>query len=168
VLYGEELFMGYRGFEARGIEPTFPFGHGLGYTTFGWGEPSLSAPTIDRDALGGDTTGGGGALTVTVPVTNTGTRPGSEVVQCYVGDPGSTLRRPRQELKGFTKVELAPGETTDVVLELGFRSFAAWNPSERAWVVEPGRFEVRVSRSSADVHAVLPLEITAPDPAPGT
>jgi beta-glucosidase len=168
VLYGEELFLGYRGFEARGVEPAYCFGHGLGYTTFEWGRPTASAASIDRSDLGGDTLGGGGGVTVTVPVTNTGNRPGAEVVQVYVHDVASTLRRPEQELKGFAKVTLEPGETRDVTVELGARSFAAWHPEEGDWQVEPGTFELRVARSSRDAHAVVPLEVTAPDPAPGT
>ncbi len=158
VLYGEELFMGYRGFDAKGVEPAFCFGHGLSTTTFEWGAPATSRSELtvaDLDA--------GGTVEVVVPVTNTGDRAGAEVVQVYVSDPRSTLRRPPQELRGFAKVHLEPGERADVVVALGHRSFAAWDPAVGGWSVEPGAFDVRVARSSRDVVAVLPLAVTAPD-----
>jgi beta-glucosidase len=167
VLYGEELFMGYRGFDARGTEPAFCFGHGLSTTTFDWGEPQLSASTVDVGDLteDGPTTGRG--VDVTLTVTNTGSRAGVEVVQVYVHDVASALRRPPQELKGFAKVHLAPGASEAVTITLPRRAFAAWDPATAAWTVEPGRFEVRVARSSRDVAATLAVEVTAPPQPPG-
>jgi beta-glucosidase len=162
VLYGEELFIGYRGFDARGTEPAFCFGHGLSTTTFDWGTPELSAGTVDVDALTADA-----GVEVRLTVTNTGERAGAEVVQVYVADPVSALRRPPQELRGFAKVHLEPGASAPVVVPLARRAFAAWDPGVADWVVEPGRFEVRVSRSSRDVVAELALEVTAPPASAG-
>jgi len=102
---------------------------------------------------------------MTLTVANTGPRAGADVVQVYVHDVASALRRPPQELKGFAKVHLAPGASEAVTITLPRRAFAAWDPASAAWVVEPGRFEVRVARSSRDVAAVLAVEVTAP-PAP--
>jgi beta-glucosidase len=164
VLYGEELFMGYRGFDARRIEPRFCFGHGLGYTTFEWGTPTVSTPTIDRSELGGDTTGGGDCgLVVTVPVTNTGDRTGAEVVQCYLRALQPGLRRPPQELRAFAKVELEPGASAEVTLPLGFRAFAVWDPAAGCWTVEPGPYQLRIARSSRNLHATVEVEVTARD-----
>jgi beta-glucosidase len=166
VRYGEELFMGYRGFDARGTEPAFCFGHGLSTTTFDWGTPSVSASAVDVADLveDGPTTGRG--VDVTLTVTNTGDRAGADVVQVYVRDAASTLRRPDQELKGFAKVFLDPGASGTVTLTLPRRAFAAWDPVAAAWVVEPGTFEVRVARSSRDVAATLAVEVTGPPAEP--
>ncbi len=179
VRYGEGVFMGYRGFEHRAITPRFPFGHGLGYTTFALGEPTLSSSTFEP----GDT------LTVSVPVTNTGDRPGAEVVQLYVATESPRLVRPPKELKAFAKVRLAPGETTTVDLVLDDRSFAYGDPGEpdadavaerlgdmlgaqlraerRApgWQVDPGTYTLLVGRSSADLTGRATVEVPAP-PAP--
>src|SRR5437879_3390281 len=123
VRYGEGLFMGYRGYERRAIAPRHPFGHGLGYTTFAFGEPRLSSSTFTA----------GGSLTVSVPVTNTGARRGAEVVQCYVAPAATRLARPPQELKAFAKVALDPGETTTIDLVLDDRAFAYWDPGQPEW-----------------------------------
>lgn len=166
VLYGERLFMGYRGFDRRAVEPAFCFGHGGSYTTFEWG-----APVLDRDVVDVTELDAGAEVVVRVPVRNTGDRPGADVVQCYVHDPVSTLVRPEQELRAFAKVHLAPGAEEVAELRLGHRAFAAWDPTvadtpsasgHGAWVVEPGRMELRISRSSRDVHAVAALDVTGP------
>lgn len=163
VLYGEELHLGYRGFDARGTVPLFPFGHGLSTTSFEWGAPTTSAGSVTvaeltgRTALSPDASG----VVVRLGVTNVGDRAGSDVVQVYVHDQHSTLRRPEQELRGFAKVHLGPGETQEVRIVLGRRAFAAWDPGAGDWAVEPGRFELRVARSSRDVHAVIDLEVSA-------
>ncbi len=167
VLYGEELFLGHRGFDARDTEPAFPFGHGLSTTTFEWSAPTLDVDQVPvaglsgRTALSPDAAG----VDVELTVTNTGPRAGADVVQVYVTDPESSLVRAERELRGFAKVHLAPGESKDVRIRLGRRAFAAWDPAsgdEGGWVVEPGRFLIRVARSSRDVHATLELEVTAP------
>jgi len=170
VRYGEGVLMGYRGYEARALPVRFPFGHGLSYTTFEIGAPEVSAPW---------------PVSVRVPVTNTGERAGAEVVQCYVAPPpGSPLVRPPKELRAFAKVRLEPGESADVTLRLDERAFACWDPGDRAWPelaprlassplvrlapdrrteggwrVDPGRYELHVGRSSADVAHVVEIEL---------
>ena len=176
--YGEGVFVGYRWYDARHLPVRFPFGHGLSYSTWSIGAPVLSAgEVVDGEEL---------SVTVTVPVTNTGSRRASEVVQCYVAPPeGGGHPRPPQELRAFAKVELEPGETTEVELELGRRAFARWDPanpdlgrlterlagfpmvqvpphpSASGWVVDPGTYEIGIGRSSADVAHRIPLEIRA-------
>lgn len=151
VSYGEGIFVGYRAFDRTGIEPMFPFGHGLGYTTFAWSNASL-----DRDSMRA-----GETVRVSLDVTNTGARAGSEVVQVYVRDVKSTLLRPDKELKGFAKVLVEPGQSTRVEIELEPRAFAAWNPRAHDWVTEPGDFEVIVARSAAHPEATLAVRLDA-------
>ena len=86
-------------------------------------------------------------------MSNTGPRPSAEVVQVYVHDVDSSLVRPYQELKGFAKVAVAPGETQRVTIELDQRAFSFWDPASSGWRVEPGEFEIRVGRSSRDIRA---------------
>jgi beta-glucosidase len=134
VRYGEGVFVGYRWYDARALEPRFPFGHGLSYTTF-----ELAEPSFDGDA-------------VHLRVTNTGSRRGAEVVQCYVHDCEASVARPPQELKSFAKVWLDPGESRDVVLRLDDRAFAFWDVAAHVWTVEPGEFELRIGTSSRDIR----------------
>src|SRR5262249_1442849 len=108
VYYGEGLFVGYRYYEKKLVEPLFPFGFGLSYTSFAYANTRLSAEAITPDDR----------LIVSVDVTNTGQRAGQEIVQLYVQDVASRLVRPPKELKGFAKVALAPGETRAVTLTL--------------------------------------------------
>jgi beta-glucosidase len=138
VLYGEGLFIGYRAFDRMAIEPRFPFGHGLSYTTFSYG-PATVAPD---------------GSSVSVDVTNTGPAAGDEVVQLYVRDVDASVVRPEKELKGFVRLRsLAPGETRTATFALDDRSFAFWDPSAHDWVVEPGEFELLVGASAADVRS---------------
>jgi beta-glucosidase len=152
VHYGEGIFVGYRAFDRMGIEPRFPFGHGLSYTTFEYGQASVDIDTIVPD----------GSITVSVPVTNSGARPGAEVVQVYVADPVSRLVRPPQELKGFAKVALQPGETATVQIELNERAFSYWDPTASGWVCEAGDFELRVGSSSRDIRTTVAVSRVAP------
>jgi beta-glucosidase len=172
IRYGEGVLVGYRWYEARRLPVAFPFGHGLSYASFRIGEPRVSAEVFRP----------GETMTVDVPVTNTGSRRGAEVVQCYVAPGSSRLVRPPQELKAFAKVWLDPGETATVTLPLADRSFAYWDPGDPEWPelaprlassfpfppysndpkpspgwrVDPGRYELRVGRSSADIaHTVV-------------
>ena len=151
VTYKEGLGVGYRHTDRlKRSRVNFPFGHGLSYTTFKLGKPSLSATELTSDA----------PVTVTVPVTNTGSREGAEVVQVYVRDVKSSVDRPLKELKGFAKVTLAPGATADVEIPLDRDAFAYYDPATKLWTVEPGKFEILVGTSSADITGRLPL--TAP------
>lgn len=146
--------MGYRGFDERGIDPRWCFGHGLSYTRFHWQDAKLGAASVSLDELDRD------GLSVSIEVENAGDRAGDEVVQCYVHDTVSTLRRPRQELRGFAKVHLEPGERTTVTIPLSMRSFAAWDQAQGDWVVAPGVHEVRLGASSRDIRAAMLLKIT--------
>jgi beta-glucosidase len=156
VWYGEGLFVGYRYYDRAGVEPLYPFGHGLSYTTFGLSNLRLSAQQMDLDR--------GDALAVSVDVTNTGRVAGSEVVQAYVADPQSTLLKPPKELKGFRKVALAPGQTETVVFTLDRRALEHWDPTEHAWVVEPGEFRVLVGTSAADTPLAAAFTATGENP----
>lgn len=147
AIYGEGVFAGYRGFDARDTEPLFPFGHGLSYTTFDYGPLRLVAE--DR---------AGHQATVEVDVCNSGDCAGVEVVQLYVADEAASVARPPKELRAFRKVALGPGESTRVRFELGPRAFAFWDVASDSWLVEPGRFELLVGRSSRDLRARVTLE----------
>ena len=148
--YSEGVFVGYRYYDKKKMEVLFPFGYGLGYTTFEYGNLRLSADDI-RDT---DT------LTVQVDVTNTGDRAGKEVVQLYVGDPESTVFRPVRELKAFRKIMLAPGETKTVAFTLGKRAFAYWNVKLHDWHVETGDFTIEIGRNSRDLPLRARVRVT--------
>jgi beta-glucosidase len=141
--YQEGVFAGYRWYDARSIEPAFPFGFGLSYARCSVGAPQVASPTVAP----------GGVVDVVVEVTNSGDRPGSEVVQLYVGDPEASVRRPPRELRTFAKVQLSPGESRDVHLRLDMRDLAFWDPVTSAWVAEPGDFLVWAGQSSRSLSA---------------
>lgn len=140
VFYDEDLLVGYRWFDAKRIEPLFPFGHGLSYTKFDYSPSRVSS------------TGSGADLAVTVEcdVRNTGPRAGAEVVQLYVEQVGAGATRPPQELKAFAKVALAPGESKPVRLTLNARSFATYDVAQAAWRLEAATFRLHVGSSSRD------------------
>ncbi|MEX0686502.1 MAG: glycoside hydrolase family 3 C-terminal domain-containing protein [Balneolales bacterium] len=137
--YTEGVFMGYRWFDKESINPLFPFGYGLSYTTFKMEDAGLDLQSDQADKP---------QATVKVKVTNTGDKAGSEVVQVYIGDPESSVPRPERELKGFKKVWLNPGESEEVSISLDKRSFAFWNEKIDDWDVEPGEFIIEVGNSS--------------------
>ncbi len=145
VLYGEGLYVGYRYYDKKEIEPLFPFGFGLSYTTFAYRNPSISQAN--------------GRIHVNVDVKNTGSRAGSEVVQVYVRALQSRLTRPDKELKGLNKVSLAPGETKTVTVALDDRALAFYDPGLKRWVAEPGEFEILVGSSSRDIRLVERFEM---------
>lgn len=148
--YREGPFIGYRYYESAEVATSFPFGFGLGYTTF-----ALSDLEADRDG-------------VSVTVTNTGTRAGSEVVQVYIGRAGqSSVARPTKELKEFTKVRLEAGEQTRVRLNFGERAFRHFDAVAGAWRIEPGRYRVTVGRHAEDDALVAEIEVAAIDVAGG-
>ena len=158
VAYGEGLYIGYRWYEARDLPVAFPFGHGLSYTTFRYDDARTSATTFaDVDGV-----------TVTVDVTNTGGRAGSEVVQVYVRDVEASVQRPEKELRGFAKVRLEPGETRAVDVRLDPRAFAFWDPRRHGWVTEAGAFEILIGSSSAAIHAVVPVTVVESAAVPST
>ena len=148
--YREGVFVGYRYYDKKDMPVLFPFGHGLSYTTFAYSDLRLSADAItDQDTL-----------TVTVKATNTGSRPGKTAVQLYVGDVDSTVLRPVRELKGFEKVELAPGESKDVTFTLDKRAFAYWNEQLHDWHVETGDFTIEVGQSSRAIDVRATVRVT--------
>jgi beta-glucosidase len=161
VRYGEGVFMGYRGYAVRGVEPRFPFGHGLSYTTFA--HRDLAVAVHDRRGTHDPGAARRPPLVAEVEVTvaNTGDRPGTEVVQLFVGPPPGDLARPPLELKGFAKVRLAPGESRAVSLGLDARAFAAYDPLLPGWRTQPGRHRFVVASSGRPV-----LEVTANVPGP--
>jgi beta-glucosidase len=131
-------------------EPQYPFGYGLGYTTFTCANLRTSADTLRANAT----------LEVSVDVANTGRRAGDEVVQLYVGYPESKVERPRKQLRGFARVAVAAGETKTVTIKLPAADLAYWNVARHAWVVEPGKVEVMVGSSSADSDLRLRKTVT--------
>ncbi len=139
--YLDDILVGYRWHDTKKIKPLFPFGYGLSYTTFSYGKPRLSANTLTD----------GETLTLTVPVTNKGTRSGAEVVQLYVTDVKSTLPRPVKELKGFRKVNLAPGEMAEVEFEITTDMLQYFDDAKHDWTAEPGEFRLHVGTSSGDI-----------------
>lgn len=143
VHYSEGIFVGYRYYDMKLVEPLFPFGHGLSYTTFEYGNCRVNSAVLAE----------GQQLDVDIDVTNTGNRAGMETVQLYIRDVESTVLRPPQELKGFAKVCLEPGEKRTISFELDMRSFSFYDPESKSWVVEPGEFEVLVGSSSRDIRA---------------
>ncbi|MCU0486417.1 MAG: glycoside hydrolase family 3 C-terminal domain-containing protein [Anaerolineales bacterium] len=147
VEYRESIYVGYRYYDTAGMEVLFPFGHGLSYTTFSYRDLGVK--------LDGDT------VTATFKIKNTGAVAGKEVVQLYVRDLESSLFRPDKELKGFAKVELAPGEETEVSLTLDQRAFAFYDTGSQDWIVEPGDFEILIGASSRDIRLTANLHLTA-------
>jgi beta-glucosidase len=149
VEYREGIFVGYRHYDAKGIEPLFSFGHGLSYTSFAWSNLRLERERIAP----------GGEVTVSLDITNTGSRPGTEVVQIYVRDALASLERPEKELKAFAKVRLQPGETQTVRLSLGMRALAFFDTERKAWVAEAGAFELLAGASSRDIRLRAAVEL---------
>lgn len=148
VEYREGIFVGYRYYDTKGIAPLFPFGHGLSYTNFEYTDIALDKAQISDNE----------SVKISVKVKNTGNMKGKEIIQVYVRDVESTVIRPVKELKGFEKVELAPGEEKTVEITLDKRAFAYYNTEIGDWHVESGEFEILVGRSSADI--VLREKIT--------
>lgn len=142
IRFDEGVFTGYRWYDTRDIEPMFPFGYGLSYTTFEYSDLRLSADRIGEDET----------LDVKVTVTNTGSRSGKEVVQLYVHEHESRFPRAVRELKDFAKVEIGAGESVDVTLAVGGKDLAQWDVSVDGWVVNTGEFDVVVGSSSRDLH----------------
>jgi beta-glucosidase len=142
VYYGEGIFVGYRYYDKKQIKPLFPFGHGLSYTTFEYSNLRLSARSLTPNEV----------LKIRLDVTNTGKVPGKEVVQLYIHDVASTVARPEKELKAFTKIELAPGQTRTVTFALDREAFWYFDVRANAWATEPGEFEILIGSSSRDIR----------------
>jgi beta-glucosidase len=156
VNYKEGVFVGYRGYEKNGTTPQFPFGYGLSYTAFSYGNLSVQQ---------GVTKGGSREswwAEVSFDVSNTGKRAGSEVAQVYVGDAHAQVPRPAKELKGFAKVELKPGETKRVKVMLNQRALSYYDVNAKQWRAEPGDFHVLVGPSSAQIELRGKLTLSKP------
>lgn len=141
VEYKEGVFVGYRWYDSRNIEPLYPFGFGLSYTQFSYSDLVVSPPKS-----------GDSHVEVRFRISNTGNMAGQEITQLYVRDLHSSEPRPYKELKGFRKVRLAPGEHTTVQFELPSSAFAYWSTAIGNWLVEPGDFEILVGSSSRDIR----------------
>ncbi|MCX6082881.1 MAG: glycoside hydrolase family 3 C-terminal domain-containing protein [Chloroflexi bacterium] len=143
VYYGEGLFVGYRYYDKKAVEPLFPFGHGLSYTTFEY--KNLLVPESFKIETG---------LTVRLDVKNTGKCIGKEIIQVYVRDVRSSLVRPEKELKSFCKIELQPGESKTIKLNLDKEAFWFYDPARGGWITEPGEFEIMVGASCQDIRLI--------------
>ncbi|PLX01704.1 MAG: glycosyl hydrolase [Marinilabiliales bacterium] len=142
VLYGERMFVGYRYYDEKKIEPLFPFGHGLSYTTFDYKNIAVSDKKIT------DTT----ELSVSVVIKNTGSKKGKEVIQLYLTDKESRLQRPKKELKRFSKVELNPGEEKEITFKLDANDFSYFDSKRNMWIAESGQFDILLGSSSRDIR----------------
>ncbi|HTS37034.1 MAG TPA: glycoside hydrolase family 3 C-terminal domain-containing protein [Candidatus Solibacter sp.] len=138
VKYSEGVFLGYRGYDKSGVKPMFPFGFGLSYTTFAYKNISISPAAGDLSQ----------PVKVAFDVVNTGKRAGAEVAEVYVSDGHAKVPRPMKELKGFSRVELKPGETRRVAVTLDRRAFSYYDVDKKDWAAEPGKFEILVGGSS--------------------
>lgn len=147
--YNEGIFVGYRWADKEKTKPLFSFGHGLSYTTFAYGKAIADKKVMGQDEM----------LTITLPVTNTGSREGSEVIQLYISDLKSSLPRPVKELKGFSKVKLAPGETREVTFTIGKEALSFFDDTRHEWVAEPGKFEAWIGASSTDIRNKVAFEL---------
>jgi beta-glucosidase len=154
VRYGEGVFVGYRGHDALAQPVSYPFGHGLSYTSFDYHDLAVDVTGSHAD---GDL-----AVAVSCSVTNTGHLPGREVVQLYVVDFEAQVARPPRELRGFTKLELAPEETATATFRLGSRDLSWWSLQARDWVLEAGDFGFEVGASSRDIRLSATAYVDAP------
>ena len=144
--YEEGIYVGYRHFDKAGLDVSYPFGHGLSYTRFEFGDMELS--------LAGDT------LRLAITVGNVGQRSGKEVVQIYVGKPDSRIDRPKQELKAFAKTrDLAPGETQEITIDIPLNDLRYWDEAASDWKLEKGRYSVLAGTSSREIRSVKEIEI---------
>jgi beta-glucosidase len=148
VIYKEGVFVGYRGYEHNGTKPLFPFGYGLSYTSFQYGNLVIKPadPSVKSDALAAP------LYQVSVDVTNTGERAGADVVQVYVSETHARVPRPGKELKGFARIDLKPGETKTATVTLDGRAFSYYDGDAKKWRADPGEFQILVGRSSQDIE----------------
>lgn len=148
VHYSEGIFVGYRWYNKNNIEPLFPFGFGLSYTSFRIFECKMDKNTFT----------GNDRVVISLKVENTGKRKGAEVVQLYVSDIHSSIERPIRELKKFKKTFLLPGEVKDINFNISSEDFMFWSPKIKNWLIEPGIFEIQLGNSSSNIFCSLKLE----------
>jgi beta-glucosidase len=142
INYSEGVFLGYRYFDQSKVKPLFPFGYGLSYTTFKYGNLEVTPGTMEGEE----------PVKVSFDVTNSGEREGAEVAEVYVGDGHSSVPRPVKELKGFARLNLKPGETKRASVALNKRAFSYFDMKSKKWKAEPGDFEILVGSSSQDIE----------------
>jgi beta-glucosidase len=148
IKYGDKLMVGYRYWTTTGKHPLFPFGFGLSYTTF-----KFSNLKVPASAASGST------VDVSFDVTNTGSVAGAEVAELYVSDPSAQVDRPERELKGFAKVRPDPGETRHVTISLDARAFSYWDEPAQKWIIDPGKFIIRVGDSSENTPLQADIDL---------
>ena len=148
VNYAEGIYVGYRYYDTKNLEPQFPFGFGLSYTNFDYSGLAVKPGN-----------GGNHVAEVSLKVRNSGKRAGAEVVELYVHDGHSKIDRPVHELKAFSRVELKPGETKTVQLTLDRAALSYWNPATKMWQADPGTFEIQAGASSRDIRLRAPLAL---------
>lgn len=146
--YGEGIFVGYRYYDKKEIEPLFPFGHGLSYTQFSYSDLTVSDPLFDKEEL-----------QVSIKIKNTGAMAGKEVVQLYVQDNESKVVRPIKELKGFNKVSLGPDELKKITFTLTKRDLSYFDAHRQAWRADAGKFTVLVGSSSRDIRQQVSFQL---------
>jgi len=149
VDYAEGIYVGYRHYITHHVEPQFPFGYGLSYTTFDYSELKVSPSSTNNDA----------PIQVTFKLKNTGDREGAEVAQLYVHDGHAKIDRPERELKAFQRVALKAGEEQLVTLSLDRSAFSYWSPATKSWTVDPGNFEIQIGSSSTEIRLRSTVEL---------
>jgi beta-glucosidase len=142
VLYDEGIYVGYRHYDTKNVDPLFPFGHGLSYTKFDYG--SIAGPSNITS---------GEKINLSITVKNSGQRKGQEVVQCYIRDLESSIDRPYQELKAFQKITLEASESKPIDILLDETALSFFDPGSNDWVTEPGQFEILIGSSSRDIRS---------------
>ena len=149
VHYTEGIFVGYRWYEKKNIEPLYPFGFGLSYTSFEYSDLAVGTDIFHEQ----------GTVKVSVTVKNVGNKRGLETVQLYVQDVECTVPRPLKELKGFTKVDLESGQSKNVAIELTTKDFSFWNPETKDWFFEKGAFIIQGGSSSKEIKVQKQIEL---------
>ena len=147
--YDEGVYVGYRWYDTKEIPVQWPFGHGLSYTTFEYGEAKAAKASMTAD----------GKMTVTVDVKNTGYREGAEIVQLYIADPVAGIDRPAKELKGFEKITLKPGESKTVAFEIDAADLSYYSIEDNGWKAEAGEFQALIGPSSEDIRTTASFEL---------
>lgn len=148
-VYKDDILVGYRWYDTKGIEPLYAFGHGLSYTSFAYGKPKTDKSFYAKD----------GTVKLSFDVTNTGPVDGAEISQVYVSQSKASVMRPAKELKGFAKTFLRAGETRRVEIELPVSEWAFWDEAGAGWVVEPGEFVLHVGAASDDIRHSVSVDV---------
>ncbi|HOO57206.1 MAG TPA: glycoside hydrolase family 3 C-terminal domain-containing protein [bacterium] len=149
VFYDEGIFIGYRYYDEKGLEPVFPFGHGLSYSSFEYSNLSLSKSTLSSSDK----------LQITLSIKNAGKLGGKEAVQLYINDVEASVPRPPKELKGISKVYILPGETKEITFTIDSSALSFFDEKTMKWVAEPGEFEVQIGSSSRDIRLKKKFEL---------